>query len=740
MELGHGWEAAVADEDLRRTWLDDDPAEVAAGAGAGAWAPVTVPGHWRSDAAFADADGPLLYRTAFEHDGPASTSDPTGDPTGERWWLRFEGLLYQGDVWLDGQYVGDTEGWFFPHEFEVTEALAERREHVLGVEVTCSQPGDRTAKRNLTGVLQHAPYLDPTWNPGGIWRPVTLERSGPVRIRHWRAKVRDASERSAMVQFRAVLDAAEATDVVLRSTVGDHEHRQVRRLAAGENQVEWDQRIDEPALWWPHALGAQPLHDLRIEVIPVPDGLPEADLEAGDLPDDLLPSHAVASRIGLRQVDLRGWSLRVNGERLFAKGVLAGPTRQRLGEATPEELRRDIELAREAGLDLVRLHAHVARPETYAAADELGMLVWQDFPLYRGYARSVRKQAIRQAREMVDLLAHHPSVAIWCAHDEPFAIDGEPIDDPDDATTPAKLLAAQQLPSWNRSILDRSVKRAIDKADGTRPVIAHSGVLPHPPQLDGTDTHVSFGWTLGEPRDLAALARTVPRLVRWVGDLSAQSVPETAGFAEPDRWPNLDWEALDDVHGMQRAVFDRRVPPADHPTFDSWRRATQEHQAEVVRHQVEALRRLKDRPTGGFTVHLLADGHPAISSALLDHERVPKLAWHALREACRPVIVTADRLPGELLVGEALALDVHVVSDLREPVEGLEVRATLRWEGGEHRWRFGGTVDADDVARVGTLQIEVPDAPGPVALELVLTGPGLDAPFERTDRARIVSR
>jgi beta-mannosidase len=139
-------------------------------------------------------------------------------------------------------------------------------------------------------------------------------------------------------------------------------------------------------------------------------------------------------------------------------------------------------------------------------------------------------------------------------------------------------------------------------------------------------------------------------------------------------------------------------------------------------------------------VHLLADGHPAISSALLDHERVPKLAWHALREACRPVIVTADRLPGELLVGEALALDVHVVSDLREPTDGLEVRATLRWDGGEHRWRFGGTVDADDVVRVGTLQIEVPDAPGPVALELVLTGPALDAPFERTDRSRIVRR
>lgn len=718
MDLAGDWRAVVADEDLRRTWLDD-PDD-------GGWSPVTVPGHWQQDGPFAAADGPLLYRTRFDHDGPAEP--------GERWWLRFEGVLYQGDVWLDGQYVGDTEGYFFPHAFEVTEALAAQREHHLGVEVTCSHPGDRTAKRNLTGTLQHAPYLDPTWNPGGIWRPVTLERTGPVRIRHWRAKVRDATERWATVQFRVVLDAAEAGDVVLRSAVGDVERREVRRVAAGENQVEWQLRIDEPALWWPHALGDQPLHDLAIEVTPVPEG-------AEDAPDGAPPSHAVGGRIGLRQVHLRNWVLHVNGERLFAKGVLAGPTRQRLAEATPAELRRDVELAREAGLDLLRLHAHIARPETYDAADELGMLIWQDFPLYRGYARTVRKQALRQAREAVDLLAHRPSVAIWCAHDEPFAVDGDPVDDPDVVTTPAKLLAAQQLPSWNRSILDRSVRRAIDRADGTRPVIAHSGVLPHPPQLDGTDTHVSFGWALGDPRDLVGFARAVPRLVRWVGDLSAQSVPDTDGFAEPERWPDLDWDALGEVHGMARSVFARRVPPEDHPSVDAWRQATQEHQADVVRHQVEALRRLKYRPTGGFTVHLLADGHPAISSSLLDHERVPKLAWHALRDACRPVIATADRLPAELLVGEAIALDVHVVSDLRVPVEDLEVHATLRWDGGEHRWRFAGAIAADTVARVGTLQIEVPDAPGPVTLDLELTGPTLgDAPIERTDKGRIVSR
>lgn len=712
MELASGWRAAIADEELRRTWLDTDDDHD--------WDPVTVPGHWRSDRDFAETDGSLLYRTRFEHDAPV------GD---ERWWLRFDGIFYQGDVWLDGSYVGDTEGYFFPHTFEVTEALHARRDHTLGVDVTCNPPGDLTAKRNITGTFQHSPSGDDGWNPGGIWRPVRLERTGTVRIRHVRILCRDANEKLATVAFRAVLDSATSCEVALRSTVGGVELVETRRLAAGENQVEWTLGIDDPQLWWPHALGDQPLHDATVEVTPLDDG--------GEPVDGV--SHRVERRIGLREVHLKNWVLHVNGERLFLKGASQGPNNLRMADATADDLRRDVQLAKDANLDLLRLHAHISRPELYTAADEAGMLIWQDFPLYRGYARSIRKQAQRQAREAVDLLAHHPSVAIWCAHDEPLTIEGEAGITLDDLTTPARYVLAQELPSWNKSILDRTVKRAIDKADGSRPVIAHSGVLPHPPQLDGTDSHVSFGWNHGDERDLAGFARALPRLVRFVSGFGSQSVPDSAGFLSPERWPDLDWDALAEHHGMALGVFDRRIPPMDHPSFAAWQQATQEYQAELLRHQVETLRRLKYRPTGGFAHVAFADGHPAISGSVLDHERQPKLAYQALADACRPVIVVADRLPAEVVDGETLALDVHVVNDLRDPVEDLEVSARLSWTGGEQRWRFGGAVGADTCVRVGTLQIEVPDRPGALLLELSLTGTGVpDGPITRTDRSRIV--
>ena len=62
------------------------------------------------------------------------------------------------------------------------------------------------------------------------------------------------------------------------------------------------------------------------------------------------------------------------------------------------------------------------RVRLYDAADELGMLLMQDFPLLWGYARSVRGQAVDQARAAVDQLGHHPAIVMWTAHNDPAAV------------------------------------------------------------------------------------------------------------------------------------------------------------------------------------------------------------------------------------------------------------------------------------------------------------------------------
>jgi len=583
IDLSGTWRAAISDEVLRRDFaepgLDDD-----------GWEPIEVPSHWRSTPAFAATDGPLLHRTRFDAQPP---------PPGTRAWLVFDGLFYQGDVWLDGAYLGDTEGYFNRHTFEVTDELRAGTEHTLAVELTCGRQSDPTSKRNITGAFQTSPD-DP--NPGGIWRPARIETTGAVRCRDLRVLCREANAEQAVVAFRAELLSDVARTVTLCSSVAGTSETVDRPVAEGSNFVEWSVTVPQPQLWWPHALGDQPLHDVEVEVV-----------VDGDV------SHRLRRRIGLRSVSMKRWVVTINGEQLFVKGVQLPPTRRLLGEATPEELRADVSRARDAGLDMVRLHGHVSRPELYDAADELGVLVWQDLPLVGTYARGIRKQAARQAGAMVDAIGHHPSVFLWCGHDDPTGdVDG------------VREVVAQELFAWNRAVLDRTVRRTLEKADRSRPVVPHSGVWPSATS-PGTDWHVP-----DDEDDVAGFLRTFPRMGRWVSRLRPEDVP--------------------------------------------------------------AVRALKYRPTGGLTLTSVAP--------------------------TPPVAVVLERPPAAVRAGDALALDVHVVSDLRHPLEDVVVTATVTWAGGKHEWRWGGAVPADGCVRAGTMSVVVPDVTGELRFDAALSADG----------------
>jgi beta-mannosidase len=688
MDLSGSWRAATADDQLRRTAVGlhyDDAG----------WAEVQVPGHWRNEPAFASSDGPVLLRTSFDLPVP---------PTDRRSWVVLDGIFYQADVWFDGAYLGDPEGYFFPHSFDVTQLARLADEHVLAVEVACAPQKSHRGRRNITGVFQNWDAADRSWNPGGLWQPVRIETTGSVRLDRLRVLCRDANDARAHLRLHGRLDSDAPRTVRIRTTVDGVVLAQIdQSLARGVNEVAWTLDIENPKLWWPWSLGEQPLSDVQVDV-----------LVDGEV------SHSRRVRTGLREVAMQDWIFSVNGERLFLKGANLAPTRLDIASATPADFRRDVDLARDAGLDLLRVHGHISAPALYDAADELGMLLWQDFPLQWSYAREVRKRAVTQATEAVFQLGHHPSILTWCAHNEP---SGAAIGLQSSESTwksGVRYIAGQQLPSWNKNILDRWVKRAFEKADETRPTTSHSGVMPHIPEVGGTDSHLYFGWYHGDERDLAGFAATFPRMVRFVSEFGAQAVPTSSEFIDPAGWPYIAWDDLEEHHGLQRSVLERHVQAETFGTFDQWREATQRYQANLIRHHIETLRRLKYRPAGGFCVFMLNDSSPSVSWSVLDHKRAPKYGYHALTEACRPVIVVADRLPETVMPGDCLAVDVHVVNDLRTSIDGARLGAHLRWSNGEHEWSYEGTADADGVNKIATLQFVVPDAPGDLWLDLTL--------------------
>lgn len=698
--LDGDWLAAVATERGRRRVadLDLDTSD---------WVPTSVPGHWRDSEGLADADA-VLYRHRF-------SMEPV--PTGRRRWLSIDGLCYQGDVWLDGAYVGDTEGYFVQHVFDISDKRD--TDHVLAIEATCAEVGDPDQKRNVTGTLQDSNHLDLSKNPGGLWRDVRIEETGMVRIDVLRVLVLEAEADRAILRITAEFDVSGNHQAVIRTLVDKSSNspgtglaamiEQEHVLARGRNTLAWHLAVERPDLWWPHSLGDQPLYDVRVEVE-----------VAGEI------SHVRKRRTGMRTIETRRWVSSINGERLFLKGTNLAPTNLDRAAATSSDHRLVLALARDAGLDLVRIHGHIASPELYREADQLGLLIWQDFPLQWGHSRSIKRAAERQAIAAVNQLGHHPSIVMWTGHNEPGAAE-QRRDSNRSRRDPKALLkrrTREQLPSWNRTILDRTVKRAFETSDPSRPVNAHSGVAPHPPQLDGTDSHLWFGWRHGVVGDLDVEARRIGRRLRFVSEFGAQSLPhdeQLEALISAATYPALDDDALLEA-GASLERLERHSPRANHDTYASWVDATQTYQAWLTRRTIETLRRLKYRPTGGYCHFFLSDSSLRVSEAALDHQRRPKQAWRALVAASRPVIVVANLAERELSRGSTKTT-LHVVSDLREAVE--DARVTTRWlvNGVVHNERtFTGDFAADSVTALASIELETPVGPGEAVLELSLIG------------------
>ena len=648
------WRAARSTEQLQRQFSDPDFDD-------STWTSIDVPSHWQTADEFSDFDGTLLYR--------ADLTVPTLQPD-QRRWLRFNGLCYAGDVFIDGVYVGQTEGYFTHHRFEITDLLPTAGTSVLAVEVAAPRTGDPGQQRNLTGWFTHGPGLPRDWNPAGIWRPVVLVDTGPVAIRHFRALCSEADAAHAEIHLRAVLLASEPGEVTLTTEVAGTTSTSSHTVAAGENQVEWQLTIEDPDLWWPVGHGDQPLFDLEVS----------ARVNGA-------VSDRKHRRIGFRSTSMRDFIQRVNNRRTFLRGVNIAPLTVDLASMSVEDIHAEARAIRAAGFNMVRIRSHVTRHEFIDACDELGLLVWQDLPLAGSYARSVTSAAEQQTRDMIDLLSHHPSIVAWGGHMRPHT--SEP------RSTAAPDLRQQQIPSWNRTILDRAVRRSFEQSDPSRPVITHSDVAPHVPQLSGSDIGLYFGWLDGEAADIAEYAATLPRLVRFVSDMGAQALPADL---------STELDDLLEVHGSEAGALRSVVPPGTYPDAASWAGAMRAYQADVIKTTIESLRVLKYQPTGGFCAGVWRSSGPGLTRALNDADGTERPALDAAKAALQLLLPVLYPATATLPARSTSQLALYLCNDQLDDAD-VEIVASIVDQRGRSTRRWSGLATGDDVTFIDDVAV-----------------------------------
>lgn len=384
-------------------------ADAAAARSAGlAWRPAVVPG---TVAACLGADVTAegrhdaldwWYRCTFEADPSAHA-------------LRFEGLATVAEVWLNGERVLDARNMFVPHAFDAGARLRPRNELLVclrsldqALAARRPRPRWKTAlvpSQNLrwerTTLLGRMPGWNPPVQPVGLWKPVVLEGRGPVGELELDVQAR-VEGRAGVVAVRGTFDGPAPSAARVR--VGDTE----AALSVAAGGLSGEVTVPDVPLWWPHTHGEPATLPCVVEVRSA----------AG-----WVPVHQ--SRLGFRtlRVDRTNGLVRfiVNGAPVFCRGACWTTDDLVSLHADP---RATLELAREAGLNMVRLGGTMTYESDafYASCDELGILVWQDFMFanmdYPVGDEAFLAEVTREATFHLRRLQRHACVAAYCGGSE----------------------------------------------------------------------------------------------------------------------------------------------------------------------------------------------------------------------------------------------------------------------------------------------------------------------------------
>jgi len=669
-----------------------EPIVEAAGAQAisRSWSRVQVPGHWQLESAFAAYESLVLYRCRFA----AQRSTPELPAS----FLRFGGVYYSARVWLNGIYLGAHEGYFSAFEFDVTDVLADGDNELL-VEVLSPEEPEENDRTTIGGVWAMWDGMAAHFNPGGIFRAVSLVRSGELCVRQLEATSDHRGNGRALVEVyahRGLPLVLEGQILPVGFDAPSAEFQEEVWAEPGVNRFEFEFHLPAPRIWWTWDRGEQPLYELTLNYSGVEENV----------------------RFGACTVELRNWTVYLNGERLFLRGINYLPTDVYPARASEERLRADASLVREGGMNALRVHAHVAELAFYEACDEMGLLILQDFPLQWTHRRSILQSAVTQAGEMARDLQSHPSVGIYLAHDEPFYVaPPEKWSVLGLLRTAAEVLSPRWL-LWQRRVLGPAVMRAISAEDGSRPVIDAAG---HPL----TTNHLYFGWYYGNFRDLERLVKVLPGFSRLPTEYGAQALPDAETLEEI--WPSgrrPDWENLSVNYRLQAGRMMRYVPWKGNR--EAFVRESQEYQAKVLKHATEFFRRRKYQPTGGTFAFMLNDPVQAISWSVVDWRRRPKAAYKTLKLAMQQVLVCVEYPEDSYEVGARISLPLYAVNDLPRALGEV----TVSWDLclGDTDVASGHVeveIPADSVVEAGRATAILP-RPGRAKLRLRLYGQGMD--------------
>ena len=333
---------------------------------------LNVPGDWNSQREkLLYYEGTIWYKKSFDY----SISK------GNRLFLYIGAANYLSHIYLNGIKVGEHEGGFTPFNFDITELLREKDNFIV-VKVD--------NKRKVDGV----PTLNTDWwNYGGITRNVSLIETKSNFIEDYQVQLKKGSSTlvSGFVKFHQTV----ANENV---TISIPELKLNYKVSAQNKQLIPIEFAGKFQLWSPES---PKLYEVLI-------------INSDD---------TIKDKIGFRSIQTEGQTIILNGKSIFLKGIcIHEEIPQRVGRANGyDDARQLLGWAKELGCNYVRLAHYPHNEAMVRLADEMGLMVWSEIPVYWTiqYGNSkVLEKALAQLTDMITRDRNRASVIIWSMANE----------------------------------------------------------------------------------------------------------------------------------------------------------------------------------------------------------------------------------------------------------------------------------------------------------------------------------
>ncbi len=339
---------------------------------------IGVPGTWEAQGYSRRAEGPAVYRHSIAI--PAQW-------LGMRAQLQFDALSYHVEARLNGISLGEHSGMWSAFAFDISAAMRPGEENML--ELIVYKVGERFPMReSLAGFLP-----DVSIPFGGIWQSARIVAIPGAAISEvW---VLPDSE-SGIVRVEARLHRAAGMTAVVRLLAPGGQEIARWQDTADADQLRAELLVEEPHLWRP---GDPALYTtvICIEV----DGETRAE---------------VRRRFGFRVLAHHGDQLLFNGVSVCLRGILNWGWYPDILCPAPDEtaIRDEFQRVRTLGYNMVKLCLYVPSPRYFEIADEEGMFLWLELPMWLpDVTPQLEARAPGEYAEILMQVHHHPSVVIY---------------------------------------------------------------------------------------------------------------------------------------------------------------------------------------------------------------------------------------------------------------------------------------------------------------------------------------